>query len=206
MRPHVILNCAMSLDGVIGGGGRRLLLSNHGDMVRMHRLRATVNAIVVGIGTILVDNPKLALKYAIGKNPLRVVVDGRAKTPLDAKVLNGQSRTVIFVSERAAKSRVEKLGEKAEVIRCGKSRVDLKKAMERLAKMGVKRLMLEGGGRLNRSMIDEDLVDEMNITVAPRFVGEGTHITEGLIKRQNEFKLTKIKRIEDQVVLSYKRR
>ncbi|MCX6695071.1 MAG: dihydrofolate reductase family protein, partial [Candidatus Altiarchaeota archaeon] len=74
------------------------------------------------------------------------------------------------------------------------------------AAMKVKKLMLEGGGHLNRSMIEEDLVDEMNITVAPRFIGEGVHITEGLVKRENEFKLKKIIRLDDQVVLNYKRK
>lgn len=206
MRPYVILNCAMSLDGVIGRGKSRIKLSNHLDMVRMHKLRATVDAIVIGIGTILVDNPKLTLKYARGRNPLRVIVDSRARTPLTAKVLNEQAETVIIVSKKASKERVEKLKEKAKVIVCGRKHVDLKLMLSKLAKMKVKKLMLEGGGHLNHSMIEEDLVDEMNITVAPRFIGDGTHITEGLVKRPNEYKLNKITRLEDQVVLNYRRK
>jgi len=207
MKPHVILNCAMSLDGVIGRGKRRIKLSNHKDMVRMHKLRATVDAILIGIGTILVDNPKLTLKYAKGKNPLRVVVDSRARTPLSSKVLRGESETMIFVSGRASKERVEKLSEKAKVIVCGRGRhVDLKLMVRKLAALGLRRIMLEGGGHLNRSMIEEDLVDEMNITVVSRFLGEGTHITEGRILRENEFKLKKITRLDDQVVLTYRRK
>lgn len=207
MKPHVILNCAMSLDGVIGRGRRRIKLSNHQDMVRMHRLRATVDAIIVGVGTIVVDNPKLTLKYARGRNPVRVVVDGSARIPLNSKVLDSQSKTIIFVSEKAAETRVERLEEKAEVVRCGRGRaVDLKLMLRKLGVMGFRRIMQEGGGRLNRSMIEGGLVDEMNITVAPRFIGEGTHITEGLVKRPNEFRLKKIIRLGDQVVLNYRRK
>ena len=206
MKPYVILNCAMSLDGVIGRGRTRVKLSNHKDMVRMHKLRATVDAIAIGISTILVDNPKLTLKYAKGRNPLRVVVDSRARTHLSANVLNGVSPTVIVVTEKANKRRVAKLKEKARVIVCGSTHVDLKLMLSKLARMKVKKLMLEGGGHLNRSMIEEDLVDEMNITVAPRFMGEGIHITEGLVKRPNEYKLNKITRLQDQVVLNYTRK
>ncbi len=101
VRPHVTVNCAMSADGKIGFVTRRQAkISSEDDLRRVHRLRAASDAIVVGIGTVLADDPKLTVRseYARGKNPIRVVLDSNGRTPEGAHVLDGKASTIVFTN------------------------------------------------------------------------------------------------------------
>jgi len=145
-------------------------------------LRAGSDAIMIGIGTVLADNPSLTVKSEkrreerrkAGKsaNPLRIVVDSKAKTPVDAAILNkGEGKRLIAVSERAIVEDMEGLGEKAEVLICGKEEVDLKRLLFLLGLRGVSRLMVEGGATLNWSLISQGLVDEIYTYVGNLIIG-----------------------------------
>ncbi len=182
MKPFVFVNIAASLDGKISDESRRQVrISCDEDMKRVDELRASSDAIMVGIGTVLADDPRLTVKdgklrekrVKEGKppNPLRVVVDSRCRVPLGAKILNGEAKTVIAVSRRADKSRIEEVSKYAEVVVCGEEKVDLAELLERLYDMGVRKLMVEGGGTLVSSLIRHRLVDEMYIYYAPMFIG-----------------------------------
>lgn len=174
MRPYVILNAAMTLDGKIATKTGSSEISGEEDLRRVHELRRECDAIMVGINTVLADDPRLTVHRVDaeeGDNPLRVVVDSRARTPLDFRVLNDEAPTVIGVSERAPASRVNELRKRAEVVVAGKDRVDLHMLLERLHEMGVRRLMLEGGSTLNFSMLTEGLVDEVRVCIAPMIAG-----------------------------------
>src|SRR6058998_1695837 len=118
VRPRVIINAAMSIDGKIAlSDGTGVRLSNEQDLRRVHRLRASVDAILVGVGTVLADDPKLTIKseYAKGRNPLRVVLDSNGKTPTGSHVLDGSAPTLIVTSDRS-----ERVFPPADVLRCGK--------------------------------------------------------------------------------------
>ncbi|MDI9615012.1 2,5-diamino-6-(ribosylamino)-4(3H)-pyrimidinone 5'-phosphate reductase [Methanothermobacter sp.] len=174
MRPYVILNAAMTLDGKIATKTGSSEISGEEDLRRVHELRRECDAIMVGINTVLADDPRLTVHRVDaeeGDNPLRVVVDSRARTPLDFRVLNHEAPTVIGVSESAPASRVNELRKRAEVVVAGKDRVDLRLLLERLHEMGVRRLMLEGGSTLNFSMLTEGLVDEVRVCIAPMIAG-----------------------------------
>ena len=106
-RPYVIMNAAMTLDGKIATREGDSRISCPEDLDRLHRLRARVDAILVGAGTVLSDDPSLTVRRARGRNPLRVVVDGRARIPLTARVLDGSSKTLVAVSRRAPRRKVE---------------------------------------------------------------------------------------------------
>src|SRR5439155_1670076 len=112
VRPHVIINAAMSVDGKIAlSDGKAVRLSNEEDLRRVHRLRTEADAILVGVGTVLMDDPKLIVKteYAKGRNPLRVVLDSKGKTPENAHVLDGTATTLIVTSEDSNRTFLRRL-------------------------------------------------------------------------------------------------
>lgn len=169
MRPKVIVNCAMSADGKIAGRDRRQLrISTDEDMERVKRLRRDSDAIMVGVGTVLADDPHLTVKgLPPGEGPLRAVVDSNGRTPADAKVLDSRAGTLIFHAEGASPP------SDAEAFACGRGRVDLKAAMEELGRRGVATVMVEGGGELIASLFEEGLVDEYLVFVGPLIIGGG---------------------------------
>ena len=173
-RPYVILNSAMTLDGKMATKTGSSKISGNEDILRVHELRRDVDAIMVGINTVITDDPKLTVHKISADNqdnPLRVVVDSRARTPISSCILNSDAPTLIAVTEHANSERVKDLNERAKVLICGKERVDLKSLMEKLALNGVKTLMLEGGSTLNYSMLIDGLVSEIRICIAPMIVG-----------------------------------
>jgi len=182
-RPFVFINLAMSADGKVSTVKRRQIrISGADDFDRVDALRAECDAIMVGIGTVLADDPSLTVKSAkmreirrnAGKaeNPLRVVVDSKARTPIDAEILNkGEGARVIAVSEQAIVEDVGKLGAKAEIMVGGMDAVDLNKLLYLLWQRGVNRLMVEGGATLNWSLLSQELVDEVYIYVGNIIIG-----------------------------------
>ena len=182
MRPYVILNAAMTLDGKIASRTGSSEISGKEDLVRVHKLRKEVDGIMVGINTVLADDPRLTVHKIQSKkenNPIRVVVDSKARTPLNSRVLNNDAKTILAISnsaknESTSKKKCESLMKVANVFFCGDNEVDLKVLMEYLYENGVKTLMLEGGSTLNFSMIKEGLIDEIKIAIAPMVVGGKT--------------------------------
>ena len=164
-RPFVILNAAMSLDGKIATSTGDSKLSSPEDLKRVHILRASVDGIMVGEKTLQVDDPRLTVKLARGRNPQRVIVDSLARTPLRARVVQTarETPTLIAVTTRAPRQRViglEKAG--VTVLKCGNSRlVSLTLLLRKLRARGMRSILVEGGGTLNWSMVSEGLVDEV---------------------------------------------
>ncbi len=184
-KPFVLINLAMSADGKISTVTRQQIrISGEEDFDRVDALKAECDAIMVGVGTVLADDPSLTVKSEARRanrtkegrdeNPLRIVVDSKAKTPVDAEILNkGEGARVIAVSEQAIVEDIGKLGDKADIIVCGTDEVDLKKLLYLLWQRGINRLMVEGGARLNWSLISQDLVDELYIYVGNLIIGGG---------------------------------
>jgi len=174
MRPYVILNAAMTLDGKIATKKGSSEISGEEDLIRVHKLRKEVDAIMVGINTVLADDPRLTVHKIEAKeedNPIRVVVDSKGRVPLNFRVLNDEAPTIIALSQEADAHKIAELEKKADVLKCGKDRVNLKSLMKELAARGIKTLMLEGGSTLNYSMLKDGLVDEVRVCVAPIIAG-----------------------------------
>lgn len=169
-RPFVFINCAMSADGKISSiQHRQIRISGPNDLARVDALRASSDAVMVGVGTILADDPSLRVKskelrdmrIKSGKqeNPLRIVADSTVKTPREAKVLgNG---CILAISQSAPRDRLALVSQKCEIIQCGQQKVDLRSLLKILYEKGVKRLMVEGGATLNWALIKDGLVDEV---------------------------------------------
>jgi len=176
-KPYTILNSAMTLDGKIATRTGSSEISGHEDLIRVHELRRDMDAIMVGINTVLADDPRLTIHKIQSKqldNPLRIVVDSNARTPLDSRILNSDAHTLIAVAESADPHKITELKKLVDVAVCGDKRVDLKKLMKHLYEMGIKTLMLEGGSTLNYSMLNEGFVDEIRVCIAPMVAG-GKH-------------------------------
>jgi len=173
-RPYVILAAACSVDGRIATRAGDSSFSSARDLRRLHRLRASVDAIMIGIGTLLSDDPELSVRLAKGRTPLRVVVDSRARTPPESRLLatRGLGPVLVAVAQQADEARVRALGARgAEVVRLGKRRVDLRLLLGELWKRGIRRLLLEGGSELNWAMLRRGLVDELRLFIRPVIVG-----------------------------------
>jgi 2,5-diamino-6-(ribosylamino)-4(3H)-pyrimidinone 5'-phosphate reductase len=174
MKPHIILNAAMTLDGKIATRTGSSEISGKEDLIRVHKLRKDMDAIMVGINTLLADDPRLTVHKIEADpedNPVRIVVDSKARTPLNFRILNNEAPTIIATTESADPEKIEALEKKATVLKCGKDRVDLKSLMKELSKIEIKTLMLEGGSTLNYSMLENGLVDEVRVCVAPMIAG-----------------------------------
>lgn len=207
VRPRVIINAAMSIDGKIAlSDGQGVRLSNEADLRRVHRLRASVDAILVGVGTVLKDDPKLTVKseYARGRNPLRVVLDSAGKIPESARVLDGSAPTLIVTSDECDRS-----FPRAEVMRLGKHEVDLQALLDRLAAREMKTLLVEGGSTVIWSFLRKGLADELKIFVSSRVLGgrEAPTLAGGQgatsLDEAPSLRLDRIERLGDGVLLEY---
>jgi 2,5-diamino-6-(ribosylamino)-4(3H)-pyrimidinone 5'-phosphate reductase len=215
-RPYIILSAAMTIDGKIASRTGNSELSDEKDWKEVHLIRKSVDAIMVGKGTILKDNPKLHIKFYDHKSYYRIVVDSNLSIPIDSNVIKYQPRiypTIVCSTEKASMDRIKEFEAKnVKIIRAGKSRVNLVKLMPLLYNYGIKSILLEGGGNLNWSFIKEDLVDEMRLTIAPWIVGgkNATSLVEGngfeKMIQAPRFKLIEVVKRNDYVVIKYKRR
>ena len=207
VRPHVIINAAMSVDGKIAlSDGKGVRLSNDEDIRRVHQLRSRVDAILVGVGTVLADDPKLTIKseYATGRNPLRVVLDSEGRTPARAHVLDGTAPTMIATTDRS-----KSLFPHAEVLRCGKDEVDLARLLDRLAERGIRTVLVEGGSTVIWSFLRQGLADELKVFIASRALGGRGAPTlaagPGVASMDDSIRLRldRAERLGDGVVLEY---
>jgi 2,5-diamino-6-(ribosylamino)-4(3H)-pyrimidinone 5'-phosphate reductase len=179
-RPFVFINSAVSADGKISSIlHRQVRISGREDLIRVDELRDSSDAIMVGVGTVLADDPGLRVKSELlrkerqergaSENPLRIVADSLARTPPDAEVLGAEC--IIAVSRAALPERLAVLSDRCKIFVSGEDRVDLIELMSFLHGIGVKRLMVEGGATLNWSMVSAGLVDEICVYVGNMLIG-----------------------------------
>ncbi|WP_166392401.1 2,5-diamino-6-(ribosylamino)-4(3H)-pyrimidinone 5'-phosphate reductase [Candidatus Nitrosotalea sp. TS] len=209
-KPYVILSAAMSMDGKIATRKGESKFSSSKDLARVHRLRGSVDAILVGRNTVSVDNPSLTVRHAKGRNPLRIILDPKATISPSSKIVKTSKKihTMAIVSETAPSRRVSILAKKGlEVIKCGKIRIDLKKLLSILAKRGIRKILVEGGGTTNWYFLKEKLVDEIIVTITPYVVGgkESVSLVEGhgFDKISYPLKLKQVKRMGSEIILHY---
>lgn len=202
--PRVILSVAQSLDGFIADSSSNSALSSEQDLIEVHRLRSKVDAIMVGIGTVLIDDPRLTVHRIEHQStqPLRVIVDSSLRTPLNARVLKSSAdstdfKTLIAHSARATEERRNDLSKKAMLEQHGEERVDLYQLLCALkARHAVSVLMLEGGGTLISSMLKLDVISEIRLSIVPLILGQGTALAPKLGAHLGNVKKWKLKSSE----------
>jgi len=175
--PFVVLKSAMSLDGKIAAyTGHSQWITGPESRERVQKLRDCYDAILVGIGTVLADNPSLTTRLPYkGKNPLRIIVDSMARTPLDAHVLtDGLAPTIIVVTDKAPENRINALsacGAEVLVAKAKQGGVDLRQLFKALTRKDITSILIEGGASINASVLAENLVDKIYWFIAPKIIG-----------------------------------
>lgn len=191
----IILNAATSIDGKIATVNGDTKISSVLDLKRVHGLRRETDVILVGISTVINDDPLLTIRYGMNKkgtkNPIRIIIDSKARIPLHSKIVRtaNQIETRLVVTSKAPSKNLKKLekrGLKIIVLDQGtkqdgedrenkrkdnREKVDLKKLFNQLEKEGISNVLVEGGGEINWSIIKDNLFDEMIITISPLIIG-----------------------------------
>ncbi|MFL5927687.1 MAG: RibD family protein [Gaiellaceae bacterium] len=181
-RPYTLLSCSVSIDGYIGSAASRLLLSNEADFDRVDAVRASCDAILVGAATVRIDNPRLLVRSqarrearaAQGRatSPMKVTVTRQADLDAGADFFTaGDAERIVYCATPRVADARKRLGPVATVVDAGET-VEMRTLSADLAARGVERLMVEGGETVHTQFLTEDLVDELQLAVAPVFVGD----------------------------------
>ncbi len=227
----IILNAATSIDGKIATVNRDTKISSILDLKRLHRLRRKSDVILVGISTVINDDPLLTIRHGMNKkgnkNPIRIIIDSKARIPLHSKIVKtaNQIETRLVVTSKASSTNLKKLEKKGLKIimlehrredkekgeENSAEKVDLKKLFNQLEEEGVSNVLVEGGGEINWSIIKNNLFNEIIITISPMIIGGKNAISlvggEGY-KTINESLKVKLSRIQKksngEIILHYK--
>ena len=218
-RPYTLLSCALSIDGYLGSATpRRLELSNDADFDRVDEVRASCDAILVGAATVRKDNPRLLVRSkarreerrarGLAPSPTKVTVTERVELdPRAAFFATGEAEKLVYcTSERVLDAR-SRLGPVATVLDGGQP-VDMRRLSEDLGDRGVERLMVEGGGTVHTQFLTGNLVDELQLVVAPFFVGDSRaprFVSDGRFpwNPNRRATLSEVRQIGDVVLLRY---
>ena len=211
-RPYVILSAATSIDGKIATKLGDSKLSSHEDLLRLHKLRSNVDAILVGKKTVLRDNPLLTVRHIKGKNPTRIILDSRGTISKNSKIIQSSNviPTIIAVSKNITKSnlhRLEKLP--VEIIIAGKNYVSLNLLLKKLYAKKIKKILVEGGGTVHWEFVKNNLFDELILTMSPFLIGgkKATSLISGpgfsKIADSPCLCLKSARRLENHLVLHY---
>ncbi len=212
-RPYVLLKSAVTLDGKVATRtGHSRWVSGEASRALVHQWRHEYQGIMVGIGTVLKDNPRLTCRMENGTNPLRIVIDSKLRFPADAAMLKEEGQTLIYTTEVIDEQRREELMSHGEVavisFPAKEGQVDLTKVMEDLGKRQIATVMAEGGPRLAKSLWEANLVEELALFIAPKVLGdqEAPGFIQGRMPLKMEEALpaawTAIERVGDDLLLT----
>lgn len=184
--PFVVLKTAMSLDGKIATSrGESKWITGEKARNEVHNLRNELEAIMVGVDTVIIDNPELTCRLENGRNPIRIIVDSTLKIPLNSKVLKNQdeAKTIVATKKEAIEEKVKKLealgvtvlkisdDKEYENNNIRNKKVNLNNLMKELGKLNIDGVLLEGGATLNYSALQEGIVDKIQVYIAPKIIG-----------------------------------
>ena len=177
IRPYVAVKYAQSVDGRIAtAGGDSKWISDQPERTISHALRARCDAVMVGAGTVLADDPQLTVRLVRGASPTRVVLDSTLRIPADARVLDGSAPTLVLTTERSSEQARHALSDRGVAVRVvtgGFEGVDLRAGLALLAEEGIRSLLVEGGARVITSLLAYGLVDRIITSIAPLLIGRG---------------------------------
>lgn len=218
-RPYTLLSCSISMDGYLGGASdERLVLSNDADLDRVDGVRAGCDAILVGAATVRRDNPRLLVRdphrvaertrAGLPPSPVKVTVTRNARLdPCSAFFATGDGEKLVYCASEAAGEARQVLGPVATVVDVGDP-VRMDEVSRDLYARGVRRLMVEGGGTVHTQFLTEEIADELQLVVAPFFVGDSRarrFVEDGSFpwNPDRHASLVEVRRIGDVVLLRY---
>ena len=210
--PFVTIKYAQTLDGRIATAtGQSKWISSAASLKFTHKLRAQHDAILVGAGTVIKDNPELTVRLVRGRNPLRIIVDSALKIPAKSKVLQNlsQNKTIIATIKKASDPQFQRLtnlgAEVITVVADKQGNVDLKKLLKILAQKNISSLLIEGGAQIITSILMNNLANRMVTVIAPKIIGKGIEAV-GDLKIRNldsakKLSIRKITRSGDDIII-----
>ncbi len=212
--PYVTMKYAMTLDGKTATKtGASRWISGPSSLKEVHRMRHANMGIMVGIGTVLTDDPLLTCRIRGGKNPVRIICDSSLRIPLESNLVRtaDKVRTIVACAtnyDSSKKQELERRGVEVLVIPGEDGKVDLRQLMKKLGSMEIDSIMLEGGAGLNASALEAGIVNEIRVFVAPKvFGGRAVSPVEGqgveLPSQAWMFSLKGVKRLGEDIMLSY---
>lgn len=211
--PFITLKIAQTLDGrIAGSNGQSKWITSKESRKFVHKLRNEHDAVLVGIGTVLADNPKLTVRMTRGRNPKRIVLDGSLRIPLKSNLLSDEfaENTVIFTKSGSPQNKIDKIrSQGAQVLKVrsnAEGRLSLKPVLRRIAKEGIASVLVEGGSLIYSELLKARLVDRVLVFVAPKILGDGLNAVQNLginsLDRSILFDEFQIRRIGTDVLFS----
>jgi GTP cyclohydrolase II len=183
-RPFVVLKYAQTLDGRIATAtGDSKWISGEAERAVSHGLRAACDAVLVGVGTLLSDDPALTVRMVAGASPMRVVLDSSLRSPRDAKMFSPESATTVFTTEQSDERRrreLRALGVRVEVVAGDGGRVSIPEVLATLHRTGTRSVLIEGGSAVITDVLSKGLVDRMIVSISPLLIGSGTEAVNDL--------------------------
>ena len=211
-RPYVIINAAMTIDGKIASKTGDSQLSSKLDKKRVHKLRSSVDAILVGKNTVSRDNPVLSVRYHDGKNPIRIILDSYGTLSSSSRIIKTCKTipTIVAVSKKISQKNLVRLKKfPLEIIISGKDKVNIKQLLKIIKKKKISRLLVEGGGTVNWEFLKNGIFDEVIITITPFMIGgkKSISLVEGdgfsKILQSPKLQLKKFHHLKNEMVLEY---
>ncbi|MFC1967430.1 bifunctional diaminohydroxyphosphoribosylaminopyrimidine deaminase/5-amino-6-(5-phosphoribosylamino)uracil reductase RibD [Chloroflexota bacterium] len=213
--PLVTVKFAQTLDGrIAAASGSSQWISSAASRRLVHKLRAVNDAVMVGIGTMLADDPELTVRHLRGRNPIRVILDSRLSIPLEARVLGNQGNapTIIATTNKADKAKLSRLKEAGievlEIPGDEHGRVDLNQLLVELGKRGISSVLAEGGAGVITALLRRNLADKIVAIVAPKILGKGIETVGDLnisdVNRSLKLSFTRTYRRDDDLVIEAK--
>ena len=206
--PYITLKIAQSLDGKISlSKNEQTWLTGKESIRFVHKLRSEYDVVLVGAGTIKIDNPLLTVRNVRGRNPIRVIVDGRLSIPIKSKVIDSidPQNTWIFTSSNANEKKIKLLSEKGlrifKIATKRQNRLELKKIITALAEQKITSILVEGGRNIFSQFLKEEMFDEVIILQAPKVLGGGIGLPN--IKKVKKLKLLSVKKLGKDTKLIY---
>jgi 3,4-dihydroxy 2-butanone 4-phosphate synthase/GTP cyclohydrolase II len=210
-RPYVVVKSAQTVDGRIAtSNGDSKWITGPGERRVTHALRAACDAVLVGIGTVLRDDPMLTVRHVPGASPLRVVLDSTLRIPPKARVLHDDASTLIITgqsSDPAVRDDLRRRGIRVEVVGEDEGALAITETLARLQEMGIGSLLVEGGSRVITSFLGSRLVDRFIVSIAPTVIGNGTEavadLGTGSISEGIRLTNRTLRTVEDDIVLAW---
>lgn len=208
-RPFVSLKAALTLDGRMNlSNGSSKWITGLEARTEAHRMRAENDAVIVGVGTVLADDPELTVRHVEGVSPVRVILDSKLRTPVSAKIIGNDGKCLIVTTQQADSKIADALTSKgAEIltVQSENGRVNLKALMKQLASRGILTVMSEGGAKVLSAFLSENLADYVKFFVSPRIFGEGQSLSLNMnfsdVTEAFKLESTEIKKLGDDVMI-----
>ena len=214
-RPFITIKYAQTIDGRIAfPGKRKYRISNFQSRIYTHTLRKYHDAILVGIETVLTDDPLLNVRHVDGVSPLKVVLDSRLRIPPESRLIRNEKKgkVVIFTSVKTDKRKIKeliKLNIRIEQVNEQNGKLSLSRTVNKLKESGINSILVEGGARVITSFFEDDLYDDLEVCISPKIPGEGIHATTDHFKAparsKNQMRLLTMKSTSNDVWLHYRK-